>query len=103
MRVLRAALNERLNHVRPPSGTEGTAAREFYVHGGKPRLGKKADRKISAGTPGLGGDCDSVAGAGTERRLGFGGCDPRGRRSLGDALHSRARDRDLLYHVPAAA
>ena len=58
--------NERLNdNVRPPPRTEGTAARELHVHGGKPRLGQRADRQISGRPPGLRGDRDPVAGPGT--------------------------------------
>ena len=60
----RAACNERLNDVRPPSGPEGKAARELRVHGREPRVGEGADRKISAGPSGLGRDRDPVARAG---------------------------------------
>ena len=90
-------------NVRPPPGTERTAARELRLQRRESRLGEAADGKISAGPAGLGGDRDHVAGAGTERRLGFGSSDPRHRRSARHALHPRARGRDLLHHVPAAA
>ena len=104
MRALLAALTkETETNVRPPPGIERIAARELHVHGRKSRLGESADRKISAGPAGLGGDSDPVAGAGTARRLGFGSGDPRRRRSARYALHPRAGNRDLLHHVPAAA
>src|SRR5882762_2858647 len=98
------ARNERLiDNGRPPPLTERTAARELYVHGGKPRLGESGDCEISGRPSGVRGDTDSVAGPGTARRLGFGSGDPRGRGSAWHALHPRIGDRDLLHDVPAAA
>src|SRR5258705_13633098 len=66
------ARNERLiDNGRPPPRTERTAARELYVHGGKPRLGESGDCEISGRPSGVRGDTDSVAGAGKTRRAGF--------------------------------
>jgi len=79
-------LKEIETNVRPPPGTEGTAAASFAL-AKRISLGEEADGKISAGPAGLRGDRDHVAGAGTERRLGFGSRDPHYRRSAGDALH----------------
>src|SRR5258708_39165792 len=71
------ARNERLiDNGRPPPRTERTAARELYVHGGKPRLGESGDCEISGRPSGVRGDTDSVAGAAKEPRAGVGGGGP---------------------------
>jgi NADH-quinone oxidoreductase subunit E len=95
-----AACNERLNDVRPPPRTEGIAARELHVLGREPRLGQGADRKVSAGTPGVRGDRDPVARAGAARGMGFGAA-IRAVATSGNALHPRAGSGDLLHDVSA--
>src|SRR5258707_14297908 len=68
------ARNERLiDNGRPPPRTERTAARELYVHGGKPRLGESGDCEISGRPSGVRGDTDSVAGSGKKPPGGVGG------------------------------
>src|SRR6185369_1030227 len=64
------ACNERVNDVRPPSGPEGSAARELYVHGREFGVGKERDHQISGGPAGFRCYRDPLACAGAARGLG---------------------------------
>src|SRR5262249_6990036 len=88
---------------RPPSRAPGTAAQELRIQRGESHLGEGSGEEISGRPAGVCDHSTVVACAGTVGWLAAGGGNPSCRRFPRHGAHSRARSRDVLYHVFATA